>query len=245
MWVKASVLLLLLTSALLAGVSPVVGKTEAPDFTLTDIYGTEFSLSDYRGRVVLIDLFRIQPSCPPCIYAIPHLKGVYNKYSQNDLAMMSISVSSLDTAETIRNDFVEEYNIPWIVACGGTQMASKYSVSGVPTLVIVDAEGDIRYRHEGVTEESKLTSEIDHLLSEPQNGEPNGDSDATQPGLPLELIGIIGAAVAFILIIGIVVAGRTLQWSKPAKKRRKRGPERLFNALLPKIMLSEPTCTRY
>jgi thiol-disulfide isomerase/thioredoxin len=229
MWVKVSVLLLLLTSALLVGVGPVVGKTEAPDFTLTDIYGTEFSLSDYQEKVVLIDLFRIQPSCPPCIYAIPHLKGVYDKYSQNDLVMMSISVSSLDTAETLRNDFVEEYDIPWIVACGGTQMASKYSVSVVPTLAIVDAEGYMRYRHEGVTEESILASEIDFLLSEPQNGEPNGDSDATQPGLPLELIGVIVVAVVSILIIGVVVAGQTFQWSKPAKKRHKRKPKRLFN----------------
>ncbi|MBA7490953.1 Thiol-disulfide oxidoreductase ResA [subsurface metagenome] len=234
MRVKVSVLLLLLTGVLLVGVGPVVGKTEAPDFTLTDIYGTEFSLSDYRGRVVLIDLFRIQPPCPPCIYAIPHLKGVYNKYSQNDLVIMSISVSSLDTAETIRSDFAEEYDIPWIVACGGTQMASKYSVSGVPTLVIVDAEGYVRYRHEGVTEELTLTSEIDYLFSEPQNGEPNGDSDGTQPGLPLELVGIIGAAVISILIIGIVVAGRTFQWSKPAKKRRKRRPNRLLNDVINK-----------
>ena len=242
MRVKVNVLLLLLTSALLVGVGPVVGKTEAPDFTLTDIYGTEFSLLDYRGRVVLIDLFRIQPSCPPCIYAIPHLKGVYNKYAPSEAIIMSISISSLDTAETLRSDFVEKYNIPWIVACGGTQIASKYSVSGVPTLVIVDAEGYVRYRHEGVTEESILTSEIDYLLSEPQNGEPNGDSDTTQPGLPLELIGIIGAAAVSILIIGIVVAGRTFQWSKPAKKRRKRRPKRLFNAFLTKITLSEPTC---
>ena len=222
MRVRISALLLLLTSALLVGVSPVVAKTEAPDFTLTEIYGTEFSLSDYRGKVVLIDLFRIQPSCPPCIYAIPHLKGVYNEYSQNDLVMMSISVSSIDTAETLRNDFVEEYDIPWIVACGGTQIASKYSVSAVPTLVIVEAEGYVRYRHEGVTEESTLTSEIDYLLSEPQNGEPNGDSDATQSGLPWELIGIVGVAAVSILVIGIVVAGRTFQWSKPAKKRRKK-----------------------
>jgi peroxiredoxin len=149
---RTSALLFLLTSALLVGVSLVVAKTEAPDFTLPDIYGTEFSLSDYRGKVVLIDLFRIQPSCPPCIYAIPHLKGVYDKYSQNDLVMMSISVSSIDTDENLRNDFVEEYDIPWIVACGGTQIASKYSVSAVPTLVIVDAEGYVGYRHEGVTE---------------------------------------------------------------------------------------------
>lgn len=299
MRVKVSVLLLLLTGVLLVSVGPVVGKPEAPDFTLTDIYGTDFSLSDYRGRVVLVDLFRMQPSCPPCIYAIPHLKGVYNKYSPSEVIIMSISISSLDTAETLRSDFVEEYDIPWIVACGGTQMASKYSVSGVPTLVIVDAEGDIRYRHEGVTEKSTLISEIDsffitilsprskkytttsvplnftiskasswirYSLDDGENvtisgntnltnladgthnvavyfKEASGDTiysnkvsftieTTTQPWLPLELVGIIVAAVVILVVIGVVVAGQAFQWSKPAKKRRKRKPKRLLNDVI-------------
>jgi peroxiredoxin len=161
--IKPSLFSLLLIAVLVACINPVIGL-EAPDFTLFDINGTEFSLSDYKGNVVLIDLFRMNPSCPPCIYAIPHLKGVHNRYSENDLTMMSISVSSLDTNDALRSDFVEEYDIPWIVACGGTEIASKYSVSAVPTLVIVDAEGNIRYRHEGVTEESKLISEIDSFF---------------------------------------------------------------------------------
>jgi peroxiredoxin len=161
--IKPSLFSLLLIAVLVACINPVIGL-EAPDFTLFDINGTEFSLSDYKGNVVLIDLFRMNPSCPPCIYAIPHLKGVHNRYSESDLTMMSISVSSLDTNDALRSDFVEEYDIPWIVACGGTEIASKYSVSAVPTLVIVDAEGNIRYRHEGVTEESKLISEIDSFF---------------------------------------------------------------------------------
>lgn len=144
-------------------VFPAVGK-QAPNFTLTDIEGNEFSLSDYRGKVVLIDLFRMKPSCPPCITEIPHLKAVYDKYSPNVLVMMSISVSTQDTSESLNSDFVQEYDIPWIVACGGTQIASSYGVSAVPTLVIVDVEGNQWYRHEGVTDESELTSEIYSLL---------------------------------------------------------------------------------
>jgi thiol-disulfide isomerase/thioredoxin len=164
MQIKIGLLSLSLIVALLTCNNPVIGQETAPGFTLFDINEKEFSLSDYQGRVVLIDLFRMQPSCPPCIYAIPHLKAVYNKYSRSDVIMMSISISSLDTNDTLRSDFVEEYDIPWIVACGGTQMASKYSVSGVPTLVIVDAEGKVRYRHEGVTERSTLISEIDSFF---------------------------------------------------------------------------------
>lgn len=228
MQVKAVLFSLSSVVMVLACINPVIGLEKAPDFTLFDINRNEdFSLSDYQGRVVLIDLFRMQPSCPPCINEIPHLKDVYNKYSQNELAVMSISVSSLDTDETLRSDFVEEYDIPWIVACGGSQIASKYSVSGVPTLVIVDAEGYVRYRHEGVTGESTLTSEINHLLSEPNNGDSNGDSGTVPPGPPFGLIAIIGGAVVVFLVIGIVVAGQILGWSKPAKKRR--SPKRLFS----------------
>jgi thiol-disulfide isomerase/thioredoxin len=222
MQVKAVPFFLLLIIMLLACINPVIGLDKAPDFTLFNINGNEiFSLSDYQGKVVLIDLFRMKPSCPPCIYEIPHLKAVYNKYSRNELIVMSISVSSLDTDDALRSDLVEEYDITWIVACGESQIASKYSVSGVPTLVIVDAEGYVRYRHEGVTGESTLTSEIDHLLSEPSNGDSNGDSGTVPPGPPYELIAIIGGVVVVFLVIGIVVVGQKLEWSKPSKKRRR------------------------
>jgi len=222
MQVRAGLFSLSLIVMFIACINPVIGPEKAPDFTLFNINENEiFSLSDYQGRVVLIDLFRMQPSCPPCIYEIPHLKDVYNKYSQNELVVMSISVSSLDTDETLKSDFMEAYDIPWIVASGGTQIAYKYSVSGVPTLVIVDAEGYVRYRHEGVTGESTMTSEINHLLSEPNNGNSNDDSGTVLPGPPFELIAIVGGAVV-VLVIGIVVAGQMLGWSKPAKKRRKR-----------------------
>jgi len=227
MQVRAHLYYLLLVVTLLAYIHPVIGLEKAPDFTLFDINGNKnFSLSDYAERVILIDLFRIKPSCPPCIYEIPHLKTVYNKYSQNDFIIMSISVSFLDTDEILRSDFVEQYNIPWIVACGGNEIAYKYSVSGVPTLVIVDAEGYARYRHEGVTGESTLTSEINYLLSEPSNGDSNNDSnddsDTVSGELPYGLITVIGGAVVLFLIVGIIVSGQVLEWSKPAKKRRQK-----------------------
>lgn len=222
MQVKAVLFSLALIAMLLACINPVIGLEKAPDFTLFDINENEnFSLSDYLGKVVLIDLFRIMPPCKPCELQIPHLQAVYNKYSQNELIVMSISVSYLDTDEILRSDFVEEYGIQWIVACGGSQIASKYSVSAVPTLVIVDAEGYVRYRHERVTGESTLTSEINHLLSEPSNGDSNGDSGTVSPGPPYGLIAIIGGVVVVFLVVGIVVAGQMLGWSKPSKKRRR------------------------
>lgn len=144
----------------------VCSQDKAPDFTLTDMNGIEFSLSDYLGKVVLIDFCRVTPSCPPCISEIPHLKGVYNQYPRSEVIIMFISVSSLDTDDALR-DFVEQYDIPWIVACGKSQVVSDYDIEYVPTLVIVDQEGYIRYEHVGLTEESVLIPEIETLLSTP------------------------------------------------------------------------------
>lgn len=173
MRVETNLFLLSLLIIFSLSVYPVFGETQAYDFTLININGTSFSLSDYRGKVVLIDFFRLNPNCPPCIDAIPHLKGVYSKYSQSDVIMMSLSVSPLDTDNTLKNNFVEKYDIPWIVACGADQIAhDEYGVEFIPTLIIVDAEGDISYRHKGVTEKSTLISEIDSFfvtISSPKN----------------------------------------------------------------------------
>jgi thiol-disulfide isomerase/thioredoxin len=173
--VKVGLLLLFLVVAFSFVVSPVVGKTKAYNFTLTDIYGNPFSLSDYKGKVVLIDFFRLKPDCPACIYEIPYLKGVYNKYSRNDVIIMSLSVSSSDTDDTLKNNFVKQYDIPWIVACGAGEIAStEYGVTAIPTLFIVDNDGYYDNPHVGVTSESELISEIDSFfitLLSPENKE--------------------------------------------------------------------------
>lgn len=225
MRIQVRLLLLLLLTAFSLCVNAVVGKAEAPNFGLTDIYGTRFSLFDYRGKVVLIDFFRVQPSCPPCLREIPHLKSIYNKYSEDELIIMSISVSASDTNEILQ-DFAQGQSMEWIVALGTNQIATDYDIQYVPTLFIIDKDGYIVYEPLiGERPASELISKIDPLLLEVENGDAdsdsNGDSGRVGPGISIELMGIIGVVVVSLLVIGIVVAGRLFQWSKPAKKRGK------------------------
>ncbi|MDH5663659.1 MAG: TlpA family protein disulfide reductase [Candidatus Bathyarchaeota archaeon] len=198
----------------------MVGKEEAPNFTLVDINGEQFSLSDHLGKVVLLDFFATW--CGPCISEIEHLKSLYNKYSPDQLVILSISVDpNSDTVQILQN-FAQQYEIAWTVARDTTNVADKYGVSPIPHLVMVDTEGYKIHDHVGLTGETTLRSEIDSLLSGTGNGDSNGDSDTGQTGPPYTLIAIIGGAVIVFLVVGIVVAGRLLGWSEPSKKRGSR-----------------------
>lgn len=144
----------------------VSAKEVAPNFTLTDIDGNEFSLSDYRGKIVLLDFFRIIPDCPPCIEAIPHLKSLHETFGEG-LVIISISVGSetLDDLQQFRDD----YEIGWTIAKGTLGVSDDYTIQYIPTLVIVDQDGYIRYRHVGLTEESVLSDEINAIMSPTAN----------------------------------------------------------------------------
>ncbi len=148
----------------LSAMTEVSAKEVAPNFTLTDIDGNEFSLSGYRGKIVLLDFFRITPSCPPCIEAIPHLKSLHETFGE-DLVIISISVGS----ETVNDlqQFRDNYEISWTIAKDTVGVSNDYNIQYIPTLVIVDQEGYIRHRHVGLTEESVLLNEINAIPRRP------------------------------------------------------------------------------
>jgi len=141
----------------------VVAQEVAPDFTLTDIDGVEFSLSDYRGKVVLLDFF--DTLCSPCREEIPHLKSLHEEFGE-DLIIISISVSpSFDTVEKLQQ-FRQEHEIDWIIARDTIGIYGEYDVQYIPTLVVIDQEGYMQHRHVGLTEESVLSEEIYEIIPE-------------------------------------------------------------------------------
>ena len=217
---KIAVSFLLLTIVFVLGADPVVGKEKAQNFTLVDINGEQFSLSDHLGKVVLLDFFTTW--CGPCIFEIEHLKGLYNEYSPDQLVILSISVDPYTDTVPILQNFAQQNEMTWTVARDTDNIAYRYGVSPIPHLVIVDAEGYKRHNHIGLTAESTFRSEIDSLLSEIGNGDSNGDPDTGQTEPPYTLIAAIGVGVIVFLVVGVVVARKLLGRSKPAKKRRSR-----------------------
>jgi len=217
MRVKVSLFWLLLIIVFFLSVNPAVGLDKAPDFTLVDINGEQFKLSDHLGKIVLIDFFATW--CGPCISEIEHLKSLYNKYPQDQFIIISIGVDPQETNNDLRN-FVQQYGMKWTVTRDTDQVSDKYGVSPIPHLVIIDAEGYKKHDYIGLTEESTLRLEIDSLLS----GAENGDSDQEHHGPPYMLIAVIGIGIIVFLVISIVVAGQILRWSETPKRRPKQAP---------------------
>ena len=133
---------------------------KAPDFTLRDIYGRRFSLSDFRGKVVILDFFTTY--CEPCKAEIGELKRLKSRFGAQ-VVIISISIYSGDTDDVLR-DYAEEHGITWRVARDTANLADAYGVSAVPTLVIIDKEGYIRHKHVGFTSYEALENEVMELL---------------------------------------------------------------------------------
>lgn len=126
-----------------------------PLYTLTD-----GNLSEFRGRIVVLDLFATW--CQPCIQEIPHLAQINEKYDSNHVVVISIASSGDDV--TALRQFKKEYDMTWKVAADTVGVFDKYNVMYIPTLVILDSNGAVYYRNEGLTDEATLSEKIDFLL---------------------------------------------------------------------------------
>ena len=113
-----------------------LGKS-APDFTLKDINGETVSLKDFRGKVVLLDFWATW--CEPCIYGLPALKEIYERFERNpDFAIIGISWDFKD--ETVAK-FVAENEMPWIHIRETEEMRAKFNVQAIPHYTVIDKNG--------------------------------------------------------------------------------------------------------
>ncbi|MBD5288239.1 MAG: AhpC/TSA family protein [Bacteroides sp.] len=117
------------------------GDVDAPVFTLKNLEGKNVSLSDFRGKWVILDFWGAW--CPWCIKGFPALKEAYGKYAGQ---LEIIGIDCRDSDEAWRKA-VERYELPWVQVYNGGAEAEKlyeeYAVQGFPTKVIVSPEGKI------------------------------------------------------------------------------------------------------
>jgi len=143
--------------------SNLVGKA-APDFKLLSATQDSISLSDYFGKVVLIEFTSI--GCGPCQLAIPELDKLYSEYDKNKFEILSVE-SYLFNRNDVFQRYITKKGITYPFLVGNREITDLYKIFGVPYFLIIDKKGIIQGTYSGFTKEEtvpKIKKSIEILL---------------------------------------------------------------------------------
>jgi peroxiredoxin len=132
--------------------------------TLKDIHGRSFVLSDYKGKVVLLDFWATW--CPPCRKEIPGFIELYNSYRPRGLVVIGVSMD--DSTADIKK-FARRYkmNYPILLGAGRDDLAPAFGELPLPTAFVIGRDGRICGKHDGLTPKEDFEREIVALLEVP------------------------------------------------------------------------------
>ncbi len=118
----------------------------APDFTLKDSSGKEVSLSDFLGKVVILEFWR--STCPYCRDSMPHLQELLNKYKDEGLVVVLVALDwNMAAAQSYlyMNGYTGFINLWDDPSQGDHRVAYIYNVGSIPHALLIDRHGVIRY----------------------------------------------------------------------------------------------------
>jgi cytochrome c biogenesis protein CcmG/thiol:disulfide interchange protein DsbE len=139
-------------------------RKPAPDFSLTDLSGRRLSLSEYKGKVVLLNFWATW--CDPCRQEIPRFVELQNKYGERGLQVVGVSLD--DDAKAVP-PFYRQYKMNYPVAVGDAKLAERFGdILGLPVNLLIDRDGRIAARHVGEANIPQVETEIRSLLQTPQ-----------------------------------------------------------------------------
>ncbi len=156
------VIFALLTMTLAAATARAAGEIGSTiGFTLPSAEDTTLRLSDFRGRVVILDFFATW--CRPCREAIPRLNALQRNYGGQGLSVVGYAVDK--GGRPVVKPWVIRNGMEFPVALGDMEVAKSWGVKVLPTTLIIDPQGRVVERFEGVTDDSRMVAAFSRHLS--------------------------------------------------------------------------------
>lgn len=142
---------------------PVKVSFPAPDLTLTDTQGVSRSLADYRGQVILVNLWATW--CPPCKAEMPVLEAFYKKHREQGFVIIAINDGD-PTSDVLQ--FMKDYKLTFPVWLDPTYIATekKFNTLNLPTSFVIDRKGTIQLTWVGGINSKMLDQHITPLIME-------------------------------------------------------------------------------
>lgn len=139
----------------------------APDFTLTDQYGNEHTLSDYRGKTVFLNFWATW--CPPCRGEMPDIQKLYEDYGSNggELVVLGLAAPGLGSEGDLESvtAFLEDngYTFPVVMDTDGA-LTYTYGIRAYPTTFMISADGSVYGYVEGALTEEWMKSIVEETM---------------------------------------------------------------------------------
>jgi cytochrome c biogenesis protein CcmG/thiol:disulfide interchange protein DsbE len=150
-----------------AAVKPDQDRRSAPDFTLKDADGRPVRLSDYRGKVVILDFWATW--CDPCAMEIPWFMDIERREKDHGLEVLGVSMD--DEGWDAVKPFAAKLGMNYRVLMGNDETAQLYGgVDALPTTFLIDREGRIAAVHVGLADRRDIEDGVERLLQAPQPG---------------------------------------------------------------------------
>lgn len=165
----ASLMIVLLGQAVFAvesswsmGERPPVTGMPAADFTLMDLQGNPQSLSQYRGKVVLLNFWATW--CKPCTTEMPAMQACYDKL--RDKGFVVLAVNELEDPRKVAEHVAAYGHTFPVLMDKDNRVANMYGVYGLPVSVLIDEQGVVReYIKGGLLTEPKILEMVERVQS--------------------------------------------------------------------------------
>jgi cytochrome c biogenesis protein CcmG/thiol:disulfide interchange protein DsbE len=141
-------------------------RKAAPDFKLKDADGKTVQLSDYRGKVVVLNFWATW--CGPCKVEIPWFISFEKQFKDQDFAVLGVAMD--DDGWKSVTPYVNDRKINYRVVMGDEETAAIFgSVDSLPTTFVIDRDGKIASVHIGLVSKATYQDEITKLLESPKH----------------------------------------------------------------------------
>lgn len=138
----------------------LVNGENAPEISLPDVYGDNFSLSALRGKVVLLNFMGTW--CQTCIWEMGDLIDLHNIYAGEDVVFLSVAIEADGAVQDVI-DFKSKYCANWTFILDEDDIFSSFKVELIPTTFVIDRFGVITYSRVGLIDSKELSNVLADL----------------------------------------------------------------------------------